>query len=368
MKTKMDKQQKARLLLQRLDKLERDKQIRARGGNVLLNDAVEEMTAADLEPRTNPTARALQEIDRELADIKTDPRLDQVFEDLKKAGEETDSKFDEANSVLEEGLTGIAAGLKNLEDKSKELTLTAVGELRDRLISVLREYHDVTERLREEDQSLQGEIDAVKSHVSSIRDELARRIDAFPALFEPRDAEIAETKQSSQDLSISLEELRKELNNRINNMPHGGNMNRSILVGGDKDTLSKFTDINLKAGAGTTISYSANQTTQYTDITITATGAGAGITRSVNSISSDTAAGATASVDYVYIVTGTTTLTLPTAVGNTNLYTVKNTGSGVVSIATTGGQTIDGAASPLQLVTQYTSVDLISNGSNWDIT
>lgn len=91
---------------------------------------------------------------------------------------------------------------------------------------------------------------------------------------------------------------------------------------------------------------------------------GSGINRSVNSISTDTNAASVASTDYVYLVSGTTTLTLPTAVGNTNRYTVKNVDTGTVTIDTTSSQTIDGGASAL-LTVQYTSVDLISDGSNW---
>lgn len=92
---------------------------------------------------------------------------------------------------------------------------------------------------------------------------------------------------------------------------------------------------------------------------------GSGILRSVNVISTNTTAGATSTTDYVYIVSGTTTLTLPTAVGNTNRYTVKRTDATLTTtIATTSSQTIDGA-STYTLTSQYESVDLISNGSNW---
>jgi len=98
-----------------------------------------------------------------------------------------------------------------------------------------------------------------------------------------------------------------------------------------------------------------------------------GITRSVNTISANTTAGAAASTDYVYIITTAgVTLTLPTAVGNTNKYTVKNKSTGTVFVATTSSQTIDGSSSPISIVepssTLYPSLDLISDGSNWDIT
>jgi hypothetical protein len=88
---------------------------------------------------------------------------------------------------------------------------------------------------------------------------------------------------------------------------------------------------------------------------------------SVNVVSTNTAAGSAASTDYVYLVSGTTTITLPTAVGNTNRYTIKNSGTGVVSIATTSSQTIDGSASPITINVQNVSLDLISNGTNWNI-
>lgn len=63
------------------------------------------------------------------------------------------------------------------------------------------------------------------------------------------------------------------------------------------------------------------------------------------------------------------TVTLPTAVGATGLtYRVKrlNTGANTVTIGTTSAQTIDGATTQI-LTLQYTSLDVISDGSNWSI-
>jgi len=87
---------------------------------------------------------------------------------------------------------------------------------------------------------------------------------------------------------------------------------------------------------------------------------------SVNVVSTNTAAGSAASTDYVYLVSGTTTITLPAAAGNTNLYTIKRVGTGIISIATTAG-TIDGSASPITINVQYVSLTLVSDGTNWNI-
>jgi len=88
-----------------------------------------------------------------------------------------------------------------------------------------------------------------------------------------------------------------------------------------------------------------------------------GIVRVTSAISTNTTAGGAALTDYAYMCSAALTLTLPTAVGNTNRYTVKRTGTGVVTIATTSSQTIDGAAT-FVINVQYQSVDLINNGAN----
>lgn len=181
---------------------------------------------------------------------------------------------------------------------------------------------------------------------------------------------------SFKDIEIvttELEKLRRELTNRINNIPRGGgNANRNIAIGGNTSVLSLFTDINIKAGNNVSLTYQNNQTTKYLDLTITATGGGgssvAGITRSINRISTSQAAGNTTGTDYTYVCAAGVNLTLPDAAGNTNLYTVKNIAASSVLVTTTAGQTIDSDAT-LILATQFTSVDLQNDGSdNWSIT
>ena len=71
--------------------------------------------------------------------------------------------------------------------------------------------------------------------------------------------------------------------------------------------------------------------------------------------------------DYLIDVTGNTiTVTLPTATGiNGKNYVIKNRGTGVVTVATTSGQTIDGVVSKTLIYND--SVEVISDGSNWII-
>jgi hypothetical protein len=65
--------------------------------------------------------------------------------------------------------------------------------------------------------------------------------------------------------------------------------------------------------------------------------------------------------------TNTITITLPTAVGQTGrIHIIKNSGTGVITIATTSSQTIDGAATQ-SLATQWSRITVQSTGANWII-
>jgi len=62
---------------------------------------------------------------------------------------------------------------------------------------------------------------------------------------------------------------------------------------------------------------------------------------------------------------GAFTLTLPTAVGIAGrTYVLKNLGTNTLTVATTGGQTIDGSTTAA-IVLQYASLTVVSDGSNW---
>ena len=73
-------------------------------------------------------------------------------------------------------------------------------------------------------------------------------------------------------------------------------------------------------------------------------------------------------LEKVILVTGTTTITLPDATLNTLMQlSIKNVdASDTTTITTTSSQTIDGSTT-VTLPVQNTSLNIVSNGTNWDI-
>jgi hypothetical protein len=137
--------------------------------------------------------------------------------------------------------------------------------------------------------------------------------------------------------------------------PSGGGLTQYV------STLNGFTGgVTLSAGTGITFTASSNI------ITFSTTGSGGGISRSIATITGSTTGLAAASTDYVYNgnTSGNIIFTMPTAVSNTNRYTVKNSNIGILSIYTTSSQTIDGVTF-MNLTRQYQAVDLLSDNSNW---
>jgi hypothetical protein len=88
--------------------------------------------------------------------------------------------------------------------------------------------------------------------------------------------------------------------------------------------------------------------------------------KSINSVSGNTNAGNNSNTDYIYFASNTITITLPTAISNTNSYVIKNVGTGTITINTTSSQTIDGSLTAL-IKLQYLSLTLISDDANWNI-
>jgi|WetSurSiteA1Bulk_404760.scaffolds.fasta_scaffold00002_74 hypothetical protein len=71
--------------------------------------------------------------------------------------------------------------------------------------------------------------------------------------------------------------------------------------------------------------------------------------------------------DSTILANGTFDVTLPTAAGIPGrVFTIKNIGTGMITVKTTGGQNIDGE-SDMVISARYNSLSVISDGSNWFI-
>lgn len=142
----------------------------------------------------------------------------------------------------------------------------------------------------------------------------------------------------------------------------------SAMIGNTPNTGD---EMNVTAASVTVSALPSGQCVQTgTGGLLSVTGAAcAGGNLGLSEVSGNFTFGSTSTVVLADASGASLTVTLPTAVGVTGkVFTVKRTNSGAntVTVGTTGGQTIDGATTQIYTV-QYTSLDFISNGTNWSI-
>lgn len=127
-------------------------------------------------------------------------------------------------------------------------------------------------------------------------------------------------------------------------------------------TLTNATSLSLATGVTGILSIENGGTGRSTQNSI-------GITRVIQLLSTNTTLVAAANTDYVYYISGITTVTLPTAVSNTNRYTLVHTDTNTMTIDTIASQTIafypPAPATTATVTVQGTVIELFSDGSNW---
>ncbi len=288
--------------------------------------------------KSNPTIKTLQKFNADLQKLQSE---------LKK---------------LEIDVAPLQQSIRNLQKELKQADFNLKAEFESKL-RALPQVPDLTDEILKLRTEFNTRIDAIpKDDDSALEKDLAN---IQQQLQDMVTANIEEEKQDKAEQAVEFAKLRNEINRRLANVG-GGQAAPQLMVANIES--KKYKDINLKAGANVTLTLADNNTTHRSEITIAATGgSGSGITRSIQSISAPQILDSNATTDYVYLVSGTTTVTMPDATTNTDLYTIKNVGTGVVTIATTSSQTIDGNLT-ITMATQFTSVDLISDTANWSIT
>ena len=328
----------------------------------------------------DPTEADFEVFDSEVSSLKkklkekiTLKTLDEVNSKLEKYTKRIDL------SPLENALTKLRASvegqeslyLKELEEEAKEIraemkssasmSASDISKLEARLALVEKELSTPKEdKITPLIAEIQGLETRVNHAMAFERQESASSVSKVKG-----DSETSLKKEVDKLLDL-IEKLRAEFFTKLGSLG-GGSMNRQVLFN-SVDRLTKYTDYNLIPGNNVNFTVTEDNVNKRVNLTISSSGSGGGgITRFIQNVAVNTAAGSDPDTDYVYLVSGTTTITLPTAIGNENLYTVKNVGDGVVTVDTTGAETIDDGPDAV-LEVKYTSVDLISNGSNWKVT
>jgi hypothetical protein len=319
-----------------------------------LKDSLKEkIQTKTLDDVNNQLEKYSKKTSEQVDKLNYEPLLE-AFENLKQGIGENSGQL---ATALDEKIAEINNAIKENETKFTQGQETFSGEIKKELERLNADMTEVMARKVE-----------IPDFGTQIKEAELRLMEMIKTAKEMDSLEDEKEKEEIQKQFASVETAIRKLRSEFQSRG-GGSMNRNIAVGGNTSVLSKYTDINIKAGANVTLTYSNNNTTKYLDLTIASSGGGSvgGTVRSIQTLAVSSTIGTLAGTDQVYLANGGIRITLPTAVGDTNLYTIKNVGTSSVLIDTVSAQTIDAQATVIMPV-RYTSVDIVSDNSNWNVT
>lgn len=304
----------------------------------------------------------LEEVNTTLDDFRKKIDIEPLRESVSTLSKEFSKEVDNLVSQLSQKVSELVSlttdtnsnSVKRTQDLNDEISLVR-GSIKD----LIAEKNKDLDKLRKEltDADAVSDRELIKQ-VGVLND----KIDSGTKTFEVR---LAKDEKELDTISKSIPTVKAELLTAINNRG-GGGANRNIAIGGNYSILSKYTDINLKPGSNISFTVVKNDTTKYTEITIAGTGGGSvgGTVRQIQTLSASSTIGTLTGTDQVYLCNAGIQVVLPTAVGDTNLYTIKNVSNSSILIVGTIDDDTNGVIMPVK----YTSVDIISNNTDWDIT
>lgn len=209
-------------------------------------------------------ATTLSEMNRQLDKLRKSLDFTPIAKSVKDIEKQLDDKFTKVSITLDNQLLLLKKelqGTQSSSDTHAETIVADIARLRTELAGI---------------KSYSAEIATIKTRLAALPDLPVAFKDIRDSIKALEDKNAESDFTSIAEISDEIEKLRRELNNRISNLPHGGNANRNIAVDSNTSVLSTFTDINWISGANITLTAVKNQVTKYTDITIAASVSGGG--------------------------------------------------------------------------------------------
>lgn len=238
----------------------------------------EELENLRVDVSNRVSTRGLEKVQQDMASLSEKMDLKPMFDVLDKAQSTNKDAISKVQKDFERQFTLFAAKQNQDSISNKSALNLSRSEIQGQITQIRASFEAELAPLLSRDSLLASEIDRVSQEVS--------RLSLF--LTSAND----DAKQDSETLNKALTDLEKRVMSRVSNLTnHGDHANRNIAVGGNTSVLSRYTDINFKAGSNVTLTAVVNNTTKYTDITIASSGGSGGgsfltPTGSVNGVTS----------------------------------------------------------------------------------
>lgn len=204
--------------------------------------------------REKITLRTLEEVSKEMKKLEKRINLQPFIDSMDSLRNSFDTKSKQLFDEIEEKSIELSKSDKQrVEDVRRMIQL-----IKDEIDLLKNEHTNALIQLSEKI----PQTDILEKNINQIITDITARLSILENVEEP---EIV-------DWQKKIDQLKKELIFQISQIG-GGSMNRQIKIGGI-DYLTRYTDINIKAGSNVSITAVNNDTIKAVDITISASGGG----------------------------------------------------------------------------------------------
>lgn len=215
--------------------------------------------------KNNPVLRSLEKMNQDLSKFRKDFDLRPITQMVR----EVSSFIEEREKVVVSNLESKLSTLK--EEIARGSSTDKIKNVLEKLSLLQEEVTEISKRkvvMPDFNPQIQESERKLKALISSLEESLVK--------------DIKSTDKSNSEKYKKIQEQVTEAINSINRLRNvvasqgGGSMNRQIKIGG-VDYLTRYTDINLIAGANVSIAVANSDTNKRVNVTISASG-GAGVT------------------------------------------------------------------------------------------
>lgn len=193
-------------------------------------------------------------------------KFDKLYESLKLTIQDRDAEYADAIELLiKETDKRVRSYLANLQ-KNADSKLEDVNSLITRL----------EDKLSSSDSEVRNQLKEAKSAILDFNSKLSKAYKEIESLVNKSFAAYDKLDNKTELINKEIDSLKKDLIARFSDaMSHkgGGSMNRQIRIDGT-NYLTRYTDINLKAGSGMTLAAANDDVNKRVNITFTSTGGG----------------------------------------------------------------------------------------------
>lgn len=267
----MDKKNKIKKLLARLDEISKNSLGKVQTeADKLIEDEVSGMRK---QLSDNASVKALGKIEEIFKQLKADFDLTDIQEEIKNLTDDLNTQQKIQSDSFDEKLTSFYNELKKSKDEGKKFTSAYVTDLQKKLDRLVGEVGVKGNESTSKEKTFKKEIESINSKLNDFINKLDKNITKVEAIKPYTAKKDTEHQKAIDELKNETRNLRSDLLSRLQTVG-GGAINRQILVGGT-NPLTKYTDYNIIAGSGITITTANDDTNKRVNLTFTSSASGA---------------------------------------------------------------------------------------------